>query len=192
MAGFISLLIATSDEIWGPRYMHVAIAPLLVCIGAAWPRLEWKIGLALAGLAVTGFAFSFLGAFSSYGAPSSAMRDAAQNTMEWINGDSAWGGPYFESQLVRAWWTPGNGPVFWVASHHWVWEPPENFPAEWRTIDLRDYSTPQSILLQYWNAKPEGAQRVTFRLSLFSVIAGPLMLLFAALRTWKESRVVRS
>ena len=107
-AGFISLLIVTSDEVWGPRYMHVAIAPLLVCIGAAWPRLDWKIGLPLAVLAIAGLVFSFLGAFSIYGVPSSAMREAGQNTMEWIDGDPVWTGPIFEARLVRAWLKPGK------------------------------------------------------------------------------------
>jgi hypothetical protein len=129
--------------------MHVAIAPLLVCIGAAWPRLEWKIRLPLAGLAAAGFVISFLGAFSSYGVPSLAMRDAAQNTIESINGDPVWSGPVFELRLVRAWLRPGSEPVLWTPSHHWVWEPPVNVSAEWKPIDLREYSTPQSVL-QYW------------------------------------------
>jgi hypothetical protein len=190
-AGFISLLIVPSDEGWGPRYMHVAIAPLLVCIGAAWPRLEWKIGLPLAGLAAAGFVISFLGAFSSYSVPSLAMREADQNTIEWINGDPVWAGPVFELRLVRAWLRPGFEPVLWTPKHNWVWTPPENYSSDWKTIDLRQYSTPQSILLQYWNAKPEGANLATFRLSLFSALAGPLLLLLTALRTRKESREER-
>jgi hypothetical protein len=190
MAGFISLLVTPSDEIWGPRYMHVAIAPLLVCIGAAWPRLDWKIGLPLAGLAAAGLAISFLGAFSSYGVPSLAMRDTAQNTMEWINGDPVWGGPIFEFRLVRTWLKPGIDPVPWTPSHHWVWEPPANFPSDWRTIDLREYSTPQSVLLQYWNENKKGKMLPIFRVSLYSAIAAPFLLLLVLLRTWKESRGV--
>jgi len=187
-AGLISLLIVTSDEIWGPRYMHVAIAPLLLCIGAAWPRFGLKIGLPLVCLAAVGFVVSFLGSFSNYGVPSLAMRDAAQNTMEWINGDPVWSGPAFESRLVSTWLKPGEEPVPWIPLHHWVWEPPKDFPAEWRTIDLREYSTPQSILLQFWSATPKGEKRTIFRVSLFSMIVGPLLLLFVALRTRKESR----
>jgi hypothetical protein len=186
-AGFISLLIVPSDEGWGPRYMHVVIAPLLVCIGAAWPRLEWKIGLPLAGLAAAGFAISFLGAFSSYGVPSLAMKEAGQNTMEWINGDPVWAAPVFELRLFRAWLRPGIEPVLWTPLHHWVWEPPENFTSEWKAIDLRHYSTPQSILLQYWSEDPKGTKRITFRLSLFSMVVGPLLLLLAVFRTMKDS-----
>ena len=186
-AGFISLLIVPSDEIWGPRYMHVAIAPLLVCIGAAWPRLEWKIGLPLAGLAAAGFVISFLGAFSSYGVPSLAMREAGQNTMEWINGDPVWGAPAFEFRLVRTWLRPGFEPVLWTPTHRWVWEPPVNFPSDWRTINLREYSTPQSVLLQYWGENKKGKLLPIFRVSIFSAIAAPLLFLVVALRTRKES-----
>jgi len=187
IAGFISLLVVPSDEIWGPRYMHVAIAPLLVCIGAAWRRLEWKTGLPLAGLAAAGFVISFLGAFSSYGVPSLAMRESAQNTMEWINGDPVWGGPLFESRLVRAWLRPGSEPVLWIPSHHWVWEPPIHVSAEWKPIDLREYSTPQSVLLQYWGVPRKGEMLPIFRVSLCSAIAAPFLFLFVALRTRKES-----
>jgi len=185
--GFISLLVVTSDEIWGPRYMHVAIAPLLICIGAAWPRLNWKVGLPLAGLAAAGFVISSLGAFSSYGVSSLAMRDTAQNTMEWINGDPVWGGPIFEFRLIRTWLKPGIEPVPWTPSHHWVWEPPVNFPSDWRTIDLREYSTPQSVLLQYWGEKKKGKWLPVFRVSVISAIAAPFLLLFVAVRTRKES-----
>jgi len=185
--GFISLLVVTSDEIWGPRYMHVAIAPLLICIGVAWPRLNWKVGLPLAGLAAAGFVISSLGAFSSYGVSSLAMRDTAQNTMEWINGDPVWGGPIFEFRLIRTWLKPGIEPVPWTPSHHWVWEPPVNFPSDWRTIDLREYSTPQSVLLQYWGEKKKGKWLPVFRVSVISAIAAPFLLLFVAVRTRKES-----
>ena len=186
-AGFISLLSVPSDEIWGPRYMHVAIAPLLICIGAAWPQLEWKIGVPLGGLAAAGFVISSLGAFSSYGVPSLAMRETAQNTMEWINGDPVWGGPIFEFRLLRTWLKPGLDPVPWTPSHHWVWEPPVNFPSDWRTIDLREYSTPQSVLLQYWGEKNKGKLLPIFRVSVYSAIAAPLLFLLVALRTRKDA-----
>jgi hypothetical protein len=94
------MLIVTSDEVWGPRYMHVAIAPLLLCIGAAWPRIHWKIGSAHRRVvAAAGLLISFLGAFSYYGEFHSAMQAAGQNTMEWINGDTVWIEPIFEGEI---------------------------------------------------------------------------------------------
>jgi hypothetical protein len=125
---------------------------------------------------------SFLGAFSSYGVPSLAMRDTAQNTIEWINGDPVWNGPVFELRLLRAWLRPGIEPVLWTPTHHWVWEPPANFSSEWKTIDLREYSTPQSVLLQYWGENKKGKMLPIFRVSVFSAIVAPLLLLFVMLR----------
>jgi hypothetical protein len=184
--GLISLLIVTSDEVWGPRYMHVAIAPLLVCIGAAWPRMDWKIGLTIGALAAVGLALSFLGAFSYYGESPSAMEAAGQNTMEWINGDPVWIGPVFEARLVRTWLRTGNNPVPWTTNHVWVWTPPKDAPKEWKTINLREYATPQSVLLQNWHTKLEGTNRTIFRLALLSLIAGPFLMIWAAIRNFKS------
>jgi len=184
--GLVSLLIVTSDEVWGPRYMHVAIAPLLVCIGAAWPRIDWKIGLPIAALAAAGLALSFLGAFSYYGEFHSAMQAADQNTMEWINGDTVWIEPIFEARLVRTWLQPGSDPVPWTPSHVWVWEPPTDMPATWKTLNLRDYATPQSLLLQHWHTELEGPSRTIFRLSLFALFAGPLLLIWTAVRVFLD------
>jgi hypothetical protein len=184
--GLVSLLIVTADEVWGPRYMHVAIAPLLVCIGAAWPRLDWKIGLPIGALAAAGLALSSLGAFSYYGEFHSAMQAAGQNTMEWINGDTVWIEPIFEARLVRTWMHPGSEPVPWTATHVWVWEPPRDAPPGWKTINLREYATPQSALLQNWHTKLEGTNRTIFRLALLSLIAGPLLLIWTVWRTcWR-------
>ena len=180
--GLVSMLIVTSDEVWGPRYMHVAIAPLLMCIGAAWPRIDWKIGAPIGVLAAAGLLMSFLGSFSYYGEFHSAMQAAGQNTMEWINGDTVWIEPIFEARLVRTWLKPGTDPIPWTATHVWVWEPPRDAPATWKTINLREYATPQSVLLQNWRTQLEGPSRTIFRLSLASLIIGPLLLLWAAAR----------
>jgi hypothetical protein len=61
--GFLSLLKFPTDETWGCRYMHLAIAPLVLCIGAAWPRPGWRTIAPLSVLAMVGVVVSFLGAF---------------------------------------------------------------------------------------------------------------------------------
>ena len=38
--GELSMLKAFADEVWGSRYLHTAIAPLLLVMGAAFPRWE--------------------------------------------------------------------------------------------------------------------------------------------------------
>jgi len=66
-SAFISILVVTADELWGQRFMHVTIAPLLLLIGAACPRFVWRRHLPLVALALVGFVISFLGAFFYYG-----------------------------------------------------------------------------------------------------------------------------
>src|SRR5262249_33088745 len=55
-AAFLSILLVTADELWGPRFMHVAIAPLLVVIGAAFPRFRLSTLVPLVLLGVIGLA----------------------------------------------------------------------------------------------------------------------------------------
>src|SRR4029453_5864092 len=40
IVGLNSILWVTADEVWGPRFLHVTIAPLIVIIGAASPHFE--------------------------------------------------------------------------------------------------------------------------------------------------------
>ena len=76
--GLISLLVSPSDEVWGCRYLHLAIATLILCMGAAWPRFRWRMVAPLAVLAIVGLVVSFLGALYYYGVRDFAMRDAGQ------------------------------------------------------------------------------------------------------------------
>ncbi len=64
----LSTLTTFADEVWGPRFLHISIAPLLVCIGAAWPRFQWRSHAPMLFLAAVGVVTSFLGAFYYYGA----------------------------------------------------------------------------------------------------------------------------
>ena len=57
--GLISLLRSPTDDLWGCRYMHVAIAPLILCIGAAWPHFRWRREGALVPLVLVGLVISF-------------------------------------------------------------------------------------------------------------------------------------
>lgn len=101
--GLICLLTSPVDEVWGSRYMHIAIAPLMVCIGAAFPRFEWRKHATLVALAVVGVAVSFLGAFYYYGAIDFAATNADQNVMEWLTGDRSWNPIEFDARLFHLW-----------------------------------------------------------------------------------------
>ena len=87
---FASVLRFPADEVWGSRYLHVAMAPLAVVIGAAWPAFDWKRHLPIAALGAIGVPVAFLGAFFYYGNLVAAGAAAGQNTMEWMTGDHVW------------------------------------------------------------------------------------------------------
>ena len=111
MMAFLSLLIAPYDETWGPRFLHVVVAPLVICIGAAWPAFQWRVYLPLAVLATIGVVISFLGAFFYYGARGKASDDARQNTMEWLTSDNVWNEVVFDARLFQVWWRGSSAPV---------------------------------------------------------------------------------
>jgi hypothetical protein len=168
---FISTLVAPTDEVWGPRFLHILIAPLFVCIGAAWPRFQWQVHAPLILLAVVGLTVSFFGALYYYGERSSAAEAAGQNTMEWLTADNVWSEAAFNSKLFSAWLQKSDTPVLWTALHIWVWSPPQGATA-WKTIDLRAYSEPQSFMLSKWHVRLEGTPLRMFRMYVFSLIAG--------------------
>jgi hypothetical protein len=155
-AALLSLMKFQYDEVWGCRYLHLAIAPLILCIGAAWPRFRWKRDFVLVTAALVGLAVSFLGSFFYYGVRSFAARDARQNTAEWLTGDIHWNELTFSAHLFSVWlWKDAESS--WTPRHIWVWEAPPG-AAPWETVDLRKYAEPQSYLLKNWS-RPKGLKR---------------------------------
>jgi hypothetical protein len=184
-AGFISLLIFPSDEVWGSRYMHLTIAPLLVCIGAAWPSYELRKHWPLLFLAAAGVVVSFVGAFAYYGERINVSHSARQNTMEWLTGDTAWNEVHFNGHLFHVWLEGGSSSVQWTPEHTWVWTEPPGSPT-WRPVDLRDFAHPQSLLLESWNVPLGGFSKILLRILFCSLILGPLLLIWVILQTAKE------
>jgi hypothetical protein len=191
--GLLSLLKYPGDETWGSRYMHPAIAPLVLCIGAAWPKFRWRReGGALLFLAALGLIVSFLGAFYYYGTLNFAMKSACQNTMEWINGDNDWNHVLFNARLFRVWISDSNStPVAWTPSHVWVWTAPPDAPP-WKSINLRDYCQPQSFIVRFWRVPKNGVVLRIFITYVCSLILGVLLLGLVIVRTVKEARTERA
>ncbi len=187
--GLISILRSPTDEVWGCRYMHVAIAPLLLCIGAAWPRFRWSREGALIPLILVGVVISFLGAFYYYGVLGIAMTNAGQNTYEWINGDNVWNHIEFNARLFRVWFHGGAAPVMWKPWHIWVWTPPADAP-QWKSIDLRPLCLPQSFMVRNWTLQTNVPVLINvFRMYLTSLVVGLLSLAWVVLRTIRHPHV---
>ena len=188
IVGLISMLFVTADEVWGPRFLHVTVAPLLVIIGAASPRFEWRRHALLVVFGVVGVAISFLGAFYYYGARGWAATATGQNTLEWYAGDSVWNEIRFDARLFTIWLKGGTDPVMWSPTHYWAWTTPADAPP-WKSVNLRDYADPQSFLLYYWRIPLEqDADRIIFRTCLLSLFLGPLMLAWVVVRTIRVTR----
>jgi hypothetical protein len=179
MMAFLSILSAPYDETWGPRFLHVAVAPLLLCIGAAWPVLQWRVHLPLAVLAVVGVVISFLGAFFYYGNRAKVSNETHQNTMEWLISDPLWNEIAFSARLFEVWLRPSPLPVTWTPAHTWVWTAPPDTPA-WRSVDLRRFGDSQSFVFYYWKSYRSPQNETLFRFYV-SCFAGGVLLLGVAI-----------
>jgi hypothetical protein len=182
MAAFLSTLVVSADEVWGPRFLHVTVAPLLIVIGAAYGSFQWRRHAPLLVLGATGVAVSFLGAFYYYGARGWAAEATGQNTLEWYSGDPVWNEVHFDAMLFRVWLQGGSDPVYWAPEHRWAWTAPKDAPPV-KTVDLRPFADPQSYLLYYWNRPGKEREAVIFPICAVSMVIGPLLLAWVILRT---------
>jgi hypothetical protein len=186
--GFTSILINPGADGWGPRYLHAAVAPLILCIGAAWPDFSWRRNAVLVPLAVIGVAISFLGAFYYYGQRDFAAKAALQNTVEWMDGDLVWNPITFHARLFRAWlYQSRSGPVLWTPSHTWEWTPPPG-GMTWITVDLRAYCQPQSCMVRFWHAPKSGIVGKIFATYLSSLFIGIASLAWVVMRSVTDQR----
>jgi hypothetical protein len=184
---FLAILRFPSDEVWGPRYMHVTIAPLLLSVGVAWPRFQWKRFLPLAMLTAVGVAVSFLGAFSYYVTKIGLTEMWQQNTMEWITGDNVWNEVMLNERLFKIWVLQPPAPALWAPDHLWVWAPPAGTPVL-QPIDLRVHSAPQSFMLVFWNRPKDGFVLRIFQMCLIASGVGILSFVWVVAKIVREQK----
>lgn len=179
VAGF-SFLKIWADETWGPRYLHTAVAPLLLCLAVPGPEATRALRRLLAGFAaVMGAAVSLLGVLFVYGGAYDAAKAAGQNTLEAIQGDVVWNPIRFELRLLAAALQPAGSHV-WVASHYWWFTRPAASAPE-PVVDLARYAHFQPVLLSA--GTPPGV-----RLALSACgIGGAVLVALAIRETRRES-----
>jgi len=174
VAGF-SLLKIWADETWGPRYLHTAIAPLLIVL-ALTPvsfRGVWRRSL-LAAAAAFGAGVSLLGVLFFYGGPYHAAVQAGQGTLEAIQGDTVWNPIRFDLRLLET-MARGAGPgAKWTAAHYWWFFKPPGSPPE-PVVDLARYAHFQSWI--FGSATKPG---VVLLLAGFGVAGLAMIALFIA------------
>lgn len=175
----LSLLIPWQDEVWGPRYLHTAVAPLIVCLTAALRviQLEWKWKTLLGTAAAFGFAVSALGSIFYYGKLHTAATNIGNSTIENFLNDPRFNHPRFNLKLLqsRIFSTDEQWPI---PERWWFDQPPDVTPPS--TVNLRDYAQPQPLML---NSAKAGKLAFCLRMAL---LAGTALLAFACVIAWKQ------
>lgn len=189
IAGF-SITRMWADETWGPRYLHAAIAPLILCLAAAksLTAFSWKKEVPVLALLILGFGVSLLGSFFSYPQLHNAAIKSSQATLEALQFDPTWNHVRFNWQLMKV-WVGGNSdhsqPKSWPPPHHWWFSKPDDAPPE-KTIDLREFAHPQPMLAQTWrpemSAPLRGFSTLRWSCALF-LVAGLMGLALA----WRQA-----
>ena len=159
----MDLLNTWTDETWGPRYLHCALAPLVVALGVTRRRevptlrREWAVLLALAA----GAGVNFLGSAIPYGALHTAMIDASQHTLESAQSDPVWNQVRFNARLFGVWIERvggAGGPRLWTPAHHWwLRDAPPGW--SWKPVDLAPLARPQPLVLRLWQEDGTAALR---------------------------------
>lgn len=177
----LSLLIPWQDEVWGPRYLHTAVAPLVLCVAASlrvvpWNKSwEWKILLPTA--AVFGLAVSFLGTVFYYGSLHSAASASGSSTLEHLLNDPRFNHPRFNLKLLQS--RIFSKDEQWPAPERWWFDKPPDAPTQ-PTVNLRDYSQPQPLIVNSAQAKGlANCLRAT-------LVLGVVLLAFSCMLAWRQ------
>ena len=160
----MALFIVSSDESWGPRYLHAAVGPLVVCLGAAKGSVPFRLRreAPLLGLSALGLAVSLLGSLFYYGALHQAATRVSLVRLEAFSEDLCFNHPRFNLALLRLWLRARVGfevrPLLWPPARHWR---PSPLPpsASARRVDLREFAHPQPAVLRDLETVPANPGR---------------------------------
>jgi hypothetical protein len=184
----LSLLLSWSDETWGPRYLHGAIAPLIVCYGLARRGLSFSLRREAAwlGAGAAGAGIAFLGVFFYYGQLYRAATEAGISTLEAYQHDPDFNHIRFNWRLLRAWSRPSAAVERWPEPRFWVWSRPPANREPVAKIDLRRVAVPQPVIARA--LRPSAAVTPPPNPTLATLLASCLGL-GLALMSWVARRV---
>jgi 4-amino-4-deoxy-L-arabinose transferase-like glycosyltransferase len=157
LAGGFALMVVWSEETWGPRYLHSAIAPLVLCFAAtlSGKPFRWKQEKFLLATVGLGVFVSFLGIIFHYGCLYLAAKDSSQSTLEAFQHDPRFNHLRFNLNLLRIWGSARLGfasrPEPWPPEPFWWFARPAGAPVL-KQVNLRDTAIPMPVLFRGWNA----------------------------------------
>ena len=162
LIGGFSITRMWADETWGPRYLHATVAPLILCLAAAKSALpfQWRREWLTLALLILGFAVSLIGSFFPYGSMHIAATRSSRATLEALQYDPELNHIRFNWKLMRVWLgrSQDASPVSWPPPRRWWFAKPEDASPE-KTVDLREFSTPQPMLAQNWRPTMQASPR---------------------------------
>jgi hypothetical protein len=155
LIGGFALVVVWTDETWGPRYLHSAIVPLLMCLAAAKSGLKHtpRRDAPLLVLAMLGILVSLPGVLVAYTRLHQAAIASSQSTLSTLQYDPTWNHIRFNYKLLGLWLEAIRGaspaPARWPPAPRWWFEQPTD-AAPLKTVDLRELAIPQPLVLQEW------------------------------------------
>ncbi len=165
LAGGYSLVTVWTEETWGPRYLHSAIAPLVICLSASNslipPRGQFgdRLGNRMSDMkklvlaAVLGMLVNLPGALVAYTELHQAATNSSRSTLTALQYDPAFNHVRFNYRLLGLWMAAkfggANQPALWPPPPAWWFAKPADAAPE-KVVDLRKQATPQSALLRAW------------------------------------------
>jgi 4-amino-4-deoxy-L-arabinose transferase-like glycosyltransferase len=183
LAGGFALMVVWSEETWGPRYLHSAIAPLVICFAAtiSGKQFRWKQERLLIGSMILGVIISFLGVIFHYGCLYVAAKDTSQSTLEAFQHDPRFNHLRFNINLLQIWGKTrlgfGGKPELWPPEPFWWFARPPGAPTL-KQVDLRERAIPMPVLFRGWDPGSQSSE-ATYRLFRFVCFSFLLLSLIA-------------
>jgi hypothetical protein len=157
LAGGFSLMVVWAEETWGPRYLHSAVAPLVICFAATVSGKPFRVRqeMPLVATVVLGVLVSFLGVIFHYGCLYIAAKNSSQSTLEAFQHDPRFNHLHFNLRLLRIWGSARLGfasqPEPWPPEPFWWFARPADAPVL-KQVDLREIAIPMPVIFRGWNA----------------------------------------
>jgi len=182
VAGF-SPIVIWADETWGPRYLHSAIGPLIICFALTRKSTQFRLRRELPLLALVGLGtiISLLGSLFYYGSLHIAAIQTSQNTIEALQYDIRWNHLRFNLKLLQVWLhtrtTPAGISEVWPPPQHWWFKrPPDALPP--KSVNLDKFAVPQPTLIRTWTMLNKSPHKSMFWVYLASFAFGASLLIW--------------
>jgi len=180
--GALSLLLPWADEVWGPRYLHVCVAPLIVCFALTKKGVEFELGKELFPVAVLilGFLITFPGCLFSYTSLSQAAVASSHSSIDAYLYDINYNHLKFNLKLaeivVKENLHLRQEAENWPPKPRWWYVDPEQ--KEWGQVNLVDYASTQPAIVSLLSPAAYSGAKVLHGSLVLCLIAGMTLMLW--------------